>query len=256
MFHIAFASVPGTDHTMPGQPGWKNNQDAHSLRKSDSAYIGIICDGCSSGKQSEVGASLGAELFAESLNRQIQKTPEKDIGGLLESALSSMLKRISRIAKQMGGDFKESLTSYFLFTIVGIVITEKLTSAFVYGDGLAGFNGEITTYESPGNAPAYPTYRLIPEIVDVENQKFSIQTIETTALENALIGSDGAEDLFSVDGPRIPLDDGLYFKNKDILRRRLALLNQDRIEVRSETSVIRGGPLRDDTTLILIRRKP
>src|SRR5208282_600799 len=61
---VVAASVPGTQHTLPGKPLWKNNQDAFHVVERPGVTVGVVADGCSKGAHSEVGATVGARVTA------------------------------------------------------------------------------------------------------------------------------------------------------------------------------------------------
>ena len=63
-FEIAGGTVLGREHLRLG----KNNQDAFAFKVVDDyAIMAIVCDGCSAGAHTEVGAKLGASIAIESL---------------------------------------------------------------------------------------------------------------------------------------------------------------------------------------------
>ena len=63
LFGIAGGTTIGSGHAKPGEFGSVNNQDAFSMLHMPDAIIGVVCDGCSGGKHSEVGAKLAAEML-------------------------------------------------------------------------------------------------------------------------------------------------------------------------------------------------
>ena len=74
--------------------------------------------------------------------------------------------------------------------------------------------------------------------------------VPTAELRSLALGSDGACDLVRAGAASADLfGDDLLFRNPDALRRRLFLLARD-----LPGPAPRPGPLRDDTTLVLIRR--
>src|SRR5207302_10835391 len=60
---LAAAAVTGARHLR----AQRNGQDAVATRRSARASIVVACDGCGSGASSEVGARLGAGLFARAV---------------------------------------------------------------------------------------------------------------------------------------------------------------------------------------------
>ena len=65
----AIASVTGARHHRAG----RNGQDAAAAWTQDGVAVVVVCDGCSSGASSEVGARLGARLFTQRLGARLAK---------------------------------------------------------------------------------------------------------------------------------------------------------------------------------------
>lgn len=184
---------------------------------------------------------------------------------------------------------------YFLSTVVGALITERYAYVFSVGDGVIAVNGEVETLGPfPGNAPPYPMYvgmapgaameertkfRLRPPIPLRGPFAFSPQSCDGAKHEQAkgegggagvqslLIGTDGVADLIAAAERPLPGKDELvgplsqfwtddrYFRNPDMLRRRLTLVNRDTARVEDSALIREPGLLRDDTTLVAIRRR-
>ncbi|MEM9543880.1 MAG: hypothetical protein AAGA60_30905, partial [Cyanobacteria bacterium P01_E01_bin.42] len=89
------------------------------------------------------------------------------------------------------------------------------------------------------------------------------QSCEIEKLESLLIGTDGVEDLMNAADRNLPgksekvgsisqfWQEDRYFKNPDILRRKLSLINREFYCSGQPKEV---GLLQDDTTLIAIRK--
>jgi hypothetical protein len=60
-------------------PNGKNNQDASYYTASDAAIVAVVCDGCGSCQNSEVGAKLGAKLVVNTLNQMLSCLPERSL---------------------------------------------------------------------------------------------------------------------------------------------------------------------------------
>jgi len=73
-FQCAGAAIPGTDHTQPGKPAWRNCQDAFFLRAEGDVIVGLVTDGCGSSEHSELGAQLGAQIFGQKLFALAQRS--------------------------------------------------------------------------------------------------------------------------------------------------------------------------------------
>jgi len=252
VFQITAGSIPGSDHTMPGKPVWKNNQDAWYIYQSDHITIGIIADGCGSGKKNEVGANLGVQLFGEILKTEAERSLQH--GQLSfnkwERSKISFLGKISTLASCMGPSLSEVVEHFFAFSLVGFIIMPETTSIFHCGDGCYSVNDELTTIGPyPGNAPPYIAYNILGDT----EPKFEITDIPTSSIENISVGSDGVDYIPDFE---MTLEQWIgtdsVFENPDILRRKLALIGKEFLRGK----IIVPGPLKDDTTLVIARKPP
>lgn len=249
MFRITAGSIPGSDHTMPGKPGWKNNQDAYYLYTSEDFTIGIVADGCGSGERSEVGASLGVKLLGamltSSLARSLSFGNEFNNWNRLRMEL---LGQISVLARSMGESFSSIIGQYFLFSLLGFVVTDNVTTVFHAGDGSYMLNGRVTRLGPfPNNAPPYLLYSLLGDNdVDFQTITFPTQTVETIA-----VMTDGIDYISNVETVLTEwLDSDAVFSNPDLLRRKLTVMNCEKIH----SGMLIPGPLKDDTTVVLARK--
>jgi hypothetical protein len=204
--------------------------------------------------------------------KQTSQNPERNIEFGWERIKSVVLGQISVLASAMGESFSRTINDYFLFTVVGAVITKRDTFLFSIGDGVFIVNGRVVQL-GPflNNAPPYLAYNLTgSSLTDSQPEFLNIRvepTIPTYQIQSLVIGSDGVLDLINAEGRRLPrredivgnisqfwLND-LYFENSDATRRRLAIINREGAEiVFGNSAVVTGGLLPDDTTLIAIRR--
>lgn len=250
VFELAAGSVAGRDHRLEG----RNNQDAAHMLQLPQATVAVVCDGCGSGRHSEVGAALGSRLI-------VQAIVENDLDKLNEPAFweairEHVLRDLDALARRMGGPRPAILEEFFLFTVVGAVMVPAGAAFFSLGDGLIVVNGErIPLGPFPNNAPPYLGYGT---------QSFTVhRTLPTDTVDHFLIGTDGVFDLVAAADKPLPGKDDLvgpierlwtddrFFANPDRLRRHLALANRD---------VVRGdrherGLLSDDTTIVAGRRR-
>ena len=262
-FELAAGSVIGRRHLDAG----KGNQDAFAWRESAGGIVAVVCDGCGSGEHSEVGAQLGARLLVEELTRALEANAKLDELQTWEGVRTATLAKLREVATSLGGSFDEVVSELLLFTVVGVAMTETLTSIFSIGDGLFALNGEVKPLGPfPGNAPPYLSYGL----VERDGPRFVTQKlVATSEVKHLLLGTDGAGDLQEVAARNLPgatepigplsqfwLDDR-YFKNRDAIRRRLAMANREISRpIWAEQRVAKeGGLLPDDTTLLVLRRK-
>ena len=278
-FEVAAGSIVGTDHLGDVQILLgKNNQDAYVVRNSPSAIVAIICDGCGSGKHSELGAQLGAASLAHHLSNFSDDLLEDYlrtivVHGTLNAARKDVLSELRVLAKSIGNSLSETVNEYLLFTVIGVMITKNWTAIFSCGDGIFHLNGETVELQpEAGNQPAYLGYNLTGSSLTDSNPSllnFQVQRLlETKDVESIIIASDGAGMFPKIKDRNVPgkqesagdLDQFFadkYFANPDAIRRRLALLNTRRIRMNPEGDgiAVEHGLLKDDTTIVSIRRK-
>ncbi len=280
-FEITAGQIIGRQHQQTG----KNNQDALYWEAAKSHFIGIVCDGCGSCAHSEVGAQIGTKVIAAEINRMMlevafSNTPDAwSSRAVWETIRLKALAQIDQVVCMLGDDRNQIIHDNFLFTVVGFLITLQQTVVFAVGDGMVVVNEQkMALGPFPGNAPPYMAYALMdgsPNSRRIGNAPFQIvKSIPTDDLKHLLIGTDGVWDLQKAASRNLPgkktvvgplnqfYNGDRYFQNPDFLRRRLALINRDSIEfVRDNSGRIMEikrcrGVLPDDTTMIVVRRKP
>ena len=238
-FQVAGGSVTGRAHAVLG----RGNQDAFAWTDDGGALVAVVCDGCSSGRHSEVGAHLGARLVAAAVARALAAGADVGRDDLWEAVRGAVLGALRGLAGAMGGDLRRTVEEFFLFTVVGAVVGSGRTALFSVGDGLFVVNGAATRLGPfPGNEPPYLAYGLL----GAEGPRFVVREVgPAEALESLLVGTDGAADL----ADRLPLTgfwaDDRCFGNPDVVRRRLTVL--------SRPGAV-GPGLADDATLVVVRR--
>lgn len=278
LFEIANGTITGKLHTRRGQ----NNQDAFYAISDSEAIVALVCDGCGAEKNSEVGAKLGAHLLAESIRRHTEIFSHRQISlvkanapyPFWERVLEDVLAQIRVLANAMGQSLSSVIYDYFLFTMVGALVTKAGTVVFSLGDGVAYANGEFRQFGPfPDNEPPYLGYGITGSSLtekDPELLKVKIHwLIPTEQVNSILIGTDGVIDLIKAARQNLPGKEELvgsidqfwqedrYFTNSDMVRRRLSLVNRDYVKpLWKERKLYReSGLLPDDTTLIVVRRK-
>ena len=272
-FLVAGGSVPGTDHTMPGQPGWTNNHDAWTFQNDRNYLIGVVCDGCGSTSHPEVGSRIGSHLVVNRLSELMRAglwETKGNIPGALKVLKEGLVGDIEKMARMTYGEayVDQAVYDHFLFTVVGVAMGEEWTAVFSFGDGVYAVRGEAAVIPAgPGNAPAYLGQCLVPGLMPKEYLHFVAQNIlPTKYVQSILIGTDGVNDLASaadelLPGKQIPVGplsqfwtDDKYVKNPDCIRRHLALVNLETIDESGERPRITKGLLHDDTTLVVERK--
>jgi hypothetical protein len=249
----------------------RNNQDAYAWAYLDQALLAVVCDGCGSGKHSEVGAQLGARLIVQAMTRALASPAP----AFWRQVRHDVLAQLRRLAVQMGGSLTHTVQDYLLFTVVGALVTPWRACVFSLGDGVMLVNGDLIPLGPfPGNAPPYLAYALL----DTQNHTtpavplaFQMQRLlPTTAVHSIVLGTDGVEAFLRsttcpIPGKQVtvgPLSqfwqEERYFTNPDAVRRTLALVNREVVQPNWDTQCLdrQRGLLPDDTTLVVIRRRP
>ncbi len=263
MFEMAAGSVTGRMHTAVG----KANQDAYALRAAPFGLCGVVCDGCGSGIRSEVGASVGARIISEFVLEEMKLGHSMRDDATWERIRMRTIEAFAGLLRSMGEPAARIVAEYFLFTVIGVAISNEGACIFGIGDGLWAMNGDIVKIPPfAGNAPPYLGYGLLGEGPSfVIHQQSSLDDFES-----ALIGSDGAVDYEAASGAPYPGSRGekvrplptfwqenKYFQNEDAVRRTLWLVNREvNRPVWNEKRIVKeSGLLEDDTTLIVVRKR-
>lgn len=276
-FKIIGASVLGTRHLKLG----RNNQDSYTWIKTPNYIIAIVCDGCSSGAESEVGSKIVAPLFAQTLANYLSK-PHAGMSDenflrhdwLWHNVRQDVLARIRVLAQSMDENLIATICKYFLCTVIGCVITPTTTCIFGCGDGIYYLNGTLKVIGPfSGNQPPYLAYGITGSHTHNGNIQFSDIhrhiICPTDEVESVVIGTDGVEDLEKSADQNIPgreekvglmsqfWTDELYFSNPEWMRNVLTTLNTEKRKPlwKEETLMKYPGLLPDDTTLIVLKNK-
>ncbi|MDB5184959.1 MAG: hypothetical protein JWN38_767 [Candidatus Saccharibacteria bacterium] len=259
---IAYGSTIGRDHrAVP-----KNCQDDLRVVRTEQCTIGIVADGCGSGAHSEVGAQIGVRVLAECLEAEVRDRSGSDIRW--PRVQQHVLATLDVLARQMGGNYRQVVEEYFLFTIVGVLLTDKDATFFALGDGVIIVNGyELTLGPFEGNKPPYLGYGLLLPDVDIEPDLVQFRTVcwlPLKAVQHFLIGSDGVQDLIDAETKCLPglaepvgsiagfwERDRYFGANHELLNRQLKLISRDWPKRDPQP-----GLLPDDTSMIVGRKAP
>jgi hypothetical protein len=275
-FEICAGSIVGQDHLGgPNVLRGKNNQDAsHYVTNNKLGWtVGVVCDGCGGGEHSEVGAQIGARLTVNTILSIASLTETESLPlwsdeGFWRQVQAKMVATIRKQAYDSGSLRLKEFLDWWLFTIVGFILTPDQACVFSFGDGLFCINGNWTTIGPfENNQPPYLGYAVISDHPPLQNfQRYNCVNID--AIDLLIVGTDGVTDLRNAADKTIPcsgkiigpLEDWFmedqFFTNPDVLRRRLSLINRTVLRRQDDGSHLEIGRLPDDTTLIAVRRKP
>ncbi len=278
-FCVALGKVPGTDHTRPGEPYWRNCQDACRVEAGVHALVLVVCDGNGSQPHSEVGALLSSQILARDIVKIVDSHVELGIdvvmSEVLEEARGSLLLFFQSLGEHLHGSFSDNATRYMLATALVAIVTEKETVIAGIGDGYFAVNDELVELGPfAGNAPPYPVYALTGSSLAahaLELLRFTIhRSVLTEEVETLVLMSDGVKYLIEAEGTPMPKNphalvpplsyfwsDERFVKNPDNIRRQLALINIETISSTPEGKpYLRTGMLKDDTAIVVVRRMP
>lgn len=269
-FIVYSASVAGTDHTKPFNPGETNNQDAISIITTPNLIIGVVADGCGSGKHNEVGSNLGARIFAGTLAESMSQKLAPQIR--LETVASDTISKLVAICSVSYYNSK-FVEDFMLFTIIGFWINDDETVLFSIGDGVVAINDDIYIIEPlSGNRPPYLGYGikgspLLEQYPDLLRPVIHWSN-STDQVRNLMIGSDGIVDLIDAADSKFPGQEitvgelsqfwtnGSYASNPVLMQRKLNMCNRSNAIIKDGNILKLRGLLKDDTTMVVVRRKP
>ena len=228
-FHVAAGSVVGAHH----RATWRNNQDGFAVVQLDDVISACVCDGCGSSPHSEVGAKLAAEFIA----RVFAHAPHRaGLGDTVALTAHTLTHRVADTVLPFD-DYPAIVRDYFLFTILGFVITPTYTILYGCGDGVFLFNDKRVQLASKDNSPDYITYNLIRHVLQRDPGPLDItvhRTIPSVDLKHIVIATDGAAALPDLGAFMRPV----YADNPSLLEKRLRGI------------ALREVPLDDDTTVV------
>jgi hypothetical protein len=177
-----------------------------------------------------MGAVLGSRLAVEAFLRGMEAGEDPAGPAFRARARDELVAELGRLARGMG---EGALAECLLFTVVGAAVGPGGGCLLSIGDGVAAWNGEVLRMGPfPENAPPYLAYALADPALGFEAHR-------SGPVEHLLVGTDGLAD-FGRLGEF--WTDGRYFRNRDRVRRRLAL-------------AAREGTLPDDAALVVARRR-
>jgi hypothetical protein len=250
------AAVIGARHQRAG----RNGQDAAVAVGRDGVKIAVVCDGCSSGASSEVGARLGAMLFARVLadrlsagecvrERSVWEATRAEVGKILAEVVTVPL-TVNKFAELQSGSGRsgyrpsDAIHDHLLFTIVAAAITHEGAAIWALGDGAYSVDGAVTglgPFEN--NEPPYLAYDLLGNPAQAH-----FEVLDHAA--RIIVATDGIDDLerdFSTFTPAL-------VAHPDGLRRKLAQLSrsEERIDWLKQRVIRAPAVLQDDLAIAII----
>jgi hypothetical protein len=159
---IRTAQIIGRSHLLSG----KNRQDALKAGSvevaGETVFYGVVCDGCSEGRESEVGANLAASFLARQIEMLAKsRIPAVKIPQILHKRTIGFLKGIlGKITFDSAQARVNYIKDNLLFTILAFIYTKKETVVFAQGDGTFIVDDQVTTRDE-NDMPSYIGYALV-----------------------------------------------------------------------------------------------
>lgn len=245
-------SYVGSAHRRVG----RNNQDAWAVGAEEGLGVAVVCDGCSAGRASEIGAGLAARWLLAHLPGLWRAHGPHEAALAVGRGLADLL---DRLCGELGPAPTATLAELGLFTFLAAIVDDERWAVLGLGDGLVGVNGRFTVLEPDADgAPDYIAYRLVPDEELLRSPRLDPSVLAegaTADLDSLVVATDGARRLLApddevrVDGQAVRpalverlLDPGPFLKNPSLFEKRLRVLAEGR------------GLLDDDTTLAVIAR--
>lgn len=170
--------------------------------RGEDVMIGVLCDGCSgsdknSGRYSEVGARAAAPYVAQAVKQLLEKDTEISlIPVLLWEQLIGWLRRTIDEYQLDEASKAQLIANYFLFTVVGMIVTERTIVLFSIGDGTLVIGEDVKILDC-NNTPPYPAYHCIDRnfltsLKEDLPQEFEVLLIDraTSGVKRVAIGTD------------------------------------------------------------------
>lgn len=243
----AAATVTGARHLRAA----RNGQDAAAVWRDAGAAVVVVCDGCSAGTSSEVGARLGANLFAGAVGARLRAGRSPEDPTLWEAARAEVVRTLADLLERMPGDRIDVLREHFLFTIVAAAVAGDVAAMWALGDGAYAI-GRETVELGPfaDNQPPYLAYDLVGESAE------AVFEVVPSACGSIVVATDGANDLatdleFVSRGGLAQLSARGFVDHPDALRRYLAVLARagERIDWDERRVVRAPAVLQDDCAI-------
>lgn len=123
--------------------------------------IGMLADGCSEGKHSEVGAQLAVRFVVQHIKKQIEAGQE--LATIPATALTHLLHFLTGMVGNHHFSPSETvhyIEDYLLFTLIGYIIDEGTVHVFAMGDGVVILNERLYVIDQQ-NRPRYIGYHVL-----------------------------------------------------------------------------------------------
>jgi hypothetical protein len=249
------AAVTGARHLRAS----RNGQDAAAVWSSPpvhgaaGAMVAVVCDGCSSGASSEVGARLGASLFARAVGDRLQRGASISDQATWEAARDDVTRTLAELVRHLPADPDAALHDSFLFTVIGAAMTDDDAAVWAIGDGAYAIDDRACLLGPfADNQPPYLAYDLLGtrHTAHFEAARDSVSIVIATDGVLELAGEDLHAQVVTTFAARELVE------HPDRLRRRLALLARpsERVDWEARRVVRIPAAVQDDCAVAVLRR--
>lgn len=233
-FQMTYASIIGAVHEKLNY----NNQDAVLVHRDKDLIIGLLSNGCGSGKYTEVGARLITNyiknyLLSHDLTQKHWQTAFKE-------NILSFLKNL--IINQKEEEMIEFIKNYLLVGFQGFVMTSKTTTLFSCGDAVNLINDKLTLLKGVKRSKFIVRELLIDDKVSIDWRE-----VETQSIERLVIATNGIIYLLD-NAPSLEDIISEFVHHKTFYKSSVAL--QKFLQTEQQK-----GILRDDTSIIMLINK-
>lgn len=236
----AAAAVIGARHLRLA----RNGQDAAASWVGDGCGAVVVCDGCSAGASSEVGARLGAQLVMTALADQLSAGERPAL--VWTAVRMNLVAELERLVDAMPGEREAIVHDHYLFTIVAAAWRGDEVAVWALGDGAYALGDRVVELGPfAENQPPYVGYDLLgaPQPAHLE--------AADALCGSVIVATDGAAELGGL--PALAHD--RFLAHPDALRRHLAIAarNVERIDWDARRIDRRPAALQDDGAVAVLR---
>jgi len=229
----ARAAVIGARHARTG----RNGQDAAAAWAAGDAGAIVVCDGCSAGAHSEVGARLAAQVALAAIAAGLS----------WDGVRARVLRALAQLIEHLP-DREQAVHDHLLFTIVAAARRGDEVSVWAVGDGgYAIGDRERVLGPFADNQPPYLAYELLGATVADHVE------LADACTGAVVVGTDGACEL-----GLSRFTERRFVDHPDALRRELARCARpvERIDWDARRVERRPALLQDDGAVAVLRWRP
>ena len=199
-FEVKAGSVIGHEHILR-QVNCQDKYRVIDVKVGEQEYmVGVVCDGCSAGPHSEVGAALQSEFLVREASRLLAlEVSIADLPAELYRQTLGFLHDFNRLllgSKPSPSELSGLAKQYLLATVVGFVVGQAETVFFWAGDGIIIVNDQFYNIDE-NNTPNYLIYSLLDPLqlsqAVPKRDNFETMFFDTSKIDRLAVWTDGFE---------------------------------------------------------------